>query len=189
MSMDENKQMVHRFFDERWNQQNCAVVDELLTADQVEEHKAWMGRVHSTVREMRFSIDDMVAEGDLVALHRSVDGVLAHAVEGVGAPDDPVHRSGLALVRVLDGKVVDDWAYFDDVGTRLLCSTDDRMVVTADGSDAGGRRSDAALLARGVGVTLAVARSASATHHRLAPSRSTLGEPRRRPQLEVRPAR
>jgi hypothetical protein len=36
--------MVHRFFDERWNKQNYAVVDELLTADQVEEHKAWMGR-------------------------------------------------------------------------------------------------------------------------------------------------
>jgi predicted ester cyclase len=98
MSVQENKELVHRFFDERWNNKNYAVVDELLTGDQVEGHKAWMSRVHATVREMRFSIDDMVAEGDLVALHWSADGVLGHAVAGVGSTDDRVHWAGLALV-------------------------------------------------------------------------------------------
>jgi predicted ester cyclase len=123
MSAQENKELVRRFFDERWNKQNYEVVDELLTADQVEEHQAWMSRVHATVREMRLSLDDMVAEADLVALHFTGDGVLAKAVAGVGSTDDPVHWTGLALVRVLDGKVVDDRAHFDEVGTLLLTST------------------------------------------------------------------
>jgi predicted ester cyclase len=83
-----------------------------------------MSRVHATFRESQFSIADMVAEGDLVALHWSVDGVLAKAIADVGATDDQVHYAGLALVRVLDGKVVDDWAYFDEVGTALLKTTE-----------------------------------------------------------------
>jgi predicted ester cyclase len=124
MSAQENKELVRRFCDERWNKQNYAVVDELLTADQVEEHKAWMSRVHAVYREMRFSIDDIIAEADLVALHFSVDGVLAHALAGVGGADDRVHWAGLALVRVLDGKVVEDRAFFDEVGTLLLTSTE-----------------------------------------------------------------
>lgn len=124
MSAQENKELVRRFCEERWNKQNYAVVDELLTADQVEEHKAWMSRVHAVYRDMRFSIDDIIAEADLVALHFTVDGALAHPLTGVGEADDQIHWAGLALVRVLDGKVVDDRAFFDEVGTLLLTSTE-----------------------------------------------------------------
>jgi predicted ester cyclase len=120
MSERENKDLVRRYFDERWNKQNYAVVDELLPAAAAEEQKASMSRIHATVSEMQLSIGDTVAEGELVALHWSVRCVLSQAVTGVGSTGDQISYSGLAMLRVKDGKIVDDQAYSDEVGTPLF---------------------------------------------------------------------
>jgi predicted ester cyclase len=120
MPEQENKDLVRRYFEERWNKKNYAIVDELLPAADAEEHKAFLRRAHDTVSEMQLSIGDMVAEGELVALHWSVSGVLSRAVAGVGSAGDSITYAGLAMLRVQDGKIVDDQAYTDEVGTPLF---------------------------------------------------------------------
>jgi predicted ester cyclase len=122
MSAQENKELVRRFFDERWNKQNYAVVDELVPADEADEHKDWVRRMHATVGELQLTIDDLIAEGDLVALHWSISGVLSTAVNGVGAAGDRLSWSGEAMLRVQDGKILDDRAYADELGTSLYSS-------------------------------------------------------------------
>jgi predicted ester cyclase len=120
MAGQENKDLVRRYFDERWNKKNYAVVDELLPAADAEEHKAFLRQSHDTISEMQLSIGDMVAEGELVALHWSISGVLSKPVAEVGSTGDQVSSSGLAMLRVQDGQIVEDRAYSDEVGTALF---------------------------------------------------------------------
>ena len=121
MSQEEtNKDIVRRYFDERWNARNYGVVDELDGSGDIEEHKAWLAQVHALFSESRLTIGDMVAEGDRVALHWKTAGVLRDQYEGFGSPGEHVVYSGIALLRIADGKIVDDVAYSEGFGTVLL---------------------------------------------------------------------
>jgi predicted ester cyclase len=120
MAQQENKDLVRRYFDERWNKKNYEVVDELSPGDDAEGHKAWLRRFHDALADIQVSIGDMVAEGDLVAIQWSLTGVLRQDVAGVGSTGDLVSFPGLAMLRVRDGKIVDDVAYSDALGTAMV---------------------------------------------------------------------
>ena len=120
MSEQENKELVRRYFDERWNQQSYDVVDELLPESEAEDHKAWMRSVLGSFREIAFTIGDVIAEGDCVALSWRGEGVLEDSFSGHGSPGDHVSFEGLAMVRIEDGKIVEDLAYTEGFGSALL---------------------------------------------------------------------
>jgi len=120
LSEQENKDLVRRYFDERWNQQNFDVVDELLPEGEAADHKAWMRSVLASFRQIEFTIGDVIAEGDRVALSWSSEGVLQDSFSGHGSPGDHVSFEGLAMLRIEDGKIVEDLAYTEGFGSALL---------------------------------------------------------------------
>jgi len=111
--LQENKDLVWRYFDERWNKRNYDIVDELDGRGDPEGHKAWLRSVHANFSAYEETIDDMIAEGDRVALHFTSSGVLTGPYEGVGSAGDRVSFAGLALLRIANGHVVEDVAYWD----------------------------------------------------------------------------
>jgi predicted ester cyclase len=123
VSEEANKALVRRYFDERWNQGNVEIVDELTTIEDPEGHKAWVRSVLAAFKESRLTMGEPVAEGDRVVLPWSVRGVLQRDYEGSGAPGETVEYSGLALLRVSDGKIVEDAAYTEGFGSILLGQT------------------------------------------------------------------
>jgi len=123
VSEEANKALVRRYFDERWNARNYDVVDELTTGGDPEGHKAWLRSVHAVYSESTLTMGDPVAEGDRVVLPWSVRAVLQRDYEGVGSPGETVEFSGLAMVRVEEGKIVDDAAYSEGFGSVLLGQT------------------------------------------------------------------
>ena len=126
MSEASNKALVLRYFDERWNRGNVDIVDELATMDDPEGNKAWVRSVLAVFEESRLTMGEPVAEGDRVVLPWSAKGVLQRAYEGVGSPGETVEYSGLALLRVSDGKIVEDVAYTEGFGSVLLGQTYER---------------------------------------------------------------
>jgi predicted ester cyclase len=136
MSQEEtNKEIVRRYFDERWNTRNYGVVDELDGGGDIEEHKAWLARAHALFSESRLTIGDMVAEGDRVALHWKTAGVLRDQYEGFGSPGEHVSYSGIALLRIAEGKIVDDVAYSEGFGSVLLGQTYQQRSASQKGVD------------------------------------------------------
>lgn len=123
MSEESNKALVRRYFDERWNQGNVDIVDELATMDDPEGNKAWVRSVLAAFKESRLTMGEPVAEGDRVVLPWSAKGVLQRDYEGSGSPGETVEYSGLALLRVANGKIVEDVAYTEGFGSVLLGQT------------------------------------------------------------------
>jgi predicted ester cyclase len=59
---------------------------------------------------------DLVAEGELVAIHFTYAGVRCGELMGVPPTGKPVSFSATAIHRVVDGKITDDWINFDTLG-------------------------------------------------------------------------
>jgi predicted ester cyclase len=114
MSIEENKALVNRFFDERWNHGNLDVYDELLAPSlDINSEKEWARSVYATFGNMRFTILGVIAEEDQVAVHWRVDATHHGDYLGVAATGKPVTYQGIAWLRVANSKIVEDIAYWD----------------------------------------------------------------------------
>lgn len=129
MSAEENKAVIRRLVEEVYNGNNLDVLDELAAQDVVNhsavpEHKhgiegfrhvnRW---VRAAFSDAHYAIDDMIAEGDMVAVRITASGT--HDGEFRGSPPtggrfsvEHVHWHRLA-----DGKLVERWAVRDDLGS------------------------------------------------------------------------
>ena len=118
MSTEENKELVRRFFDERWNHGNLDVYDEMLAPSlDIKGEKEWARSMHATFGNTRFTILDMIAEDDRVALHWRVEAIHQGDYLGVPATGKPVTYQGIAWLRIADGKIFEDIAYWDNLST------------------------------------------------------------------------
>ncbi|MEO5887346.1 MAG: ester cyclase [Anaerolineales bacterium] len=116
MSTEQNKELVRRFFDETWNHGNFEVYDEMLGPNlDIKSEKEWARSMYATFGNMRLTILDLLAEGNQVAIHWRVEGTHQGEYLGVAATGKPVMYQGIALLRVEDGKIVNDIAYWDNL--------------------------------------------------------------------------
>jgi steroid delta-isomerase-like uncharacterized protein len=115
MSTAENKEIVRRYFDERWNRGSLDVCDELLASSMdIEEQKKFVRAQHAALGNLHLTILDLLAEGDQVAIHWRIEGTHKGDFLGVAATGKPVTFQGIALLRITDGKIVNDVAYWDN---------------------------------------------------------------------------
>ena len=116
MSTAKNKELVRRFFDERWNHGNFDVYDEMLAPSlDIKGEKEWARSMYATFGNMQFTILDMIAEGDQVAVHWRVDATHQGDYRGIAATGKPVTYQGVALLRITNDKIVEDIAYWDNL--------------------------------------------------------------------------
>ena len=116
MSTQSNKDLVRRFFDERWNHGNLDVYDEMLAPNSnIKNHKEWVRSMYAIFGNIELAILDLVAEDEQVAVHWRFAGVHQGDYLGVAATGKQVTYQGIALLRVVDGKIVDDVAYWDNL--------------------------------------------------------------------------
>jgi steroid delta-isomerase-like uncharacterized protein len=123
----ENKLLVRRWFDEVWNEGRTDAIDDMFAADGVahglgpdlrgpEEFKPFYAAYRSAFPDIRFEIEGMVAEGDEVAYRWTATATHRGPGLGFSATDRPVSFSGIGILRVRDGKLVEGWNAFDRFG-------------------------------------------------------------------------
>jgi len=116
MTSSENKDLVKRYFEERWNHGNLDVIDELLAPSfDIEQAKAGVRAEYAAFGNLRLMILDMLAEADQVALRWRVTATHQGDYLGIAATGKPVTYEGVAWLRILDGKIVEDHAYWDNL--------------------------------------------------------------------------
>jgi len=130
MSAKESKALERRFFKE-WNKGKAAamaVIDELGATDCVyhsasgeEIHglkgfKKSMSEFYSAFPDNHFTINDMVAEGDKVAVRWTLTGTHKGKFIGVPPTNKKITMWGIAIDRIAGGKFVETWERFDTLG-------------------------------------------------------------------------
>jgi len=118
MAAEDNKAAVLRFYEEVINGTDLDVIDELLTPDGVdhtfgsqgaEEAKQFFGMLYQAFPDLLVEVNDVIAEGDLVAARVTYSGT--HEGEFVGIPGTgrQTQTSGVDFFRMQDGKQAEHW--------------------------------------------------------------------------------
>ena len=125
MSTEENKALMRRFWEEL-NKGNLAVWDELCTPDYVyhgttsdmtrEQSKQHDANLFAAFPDFNGSIDDMIAEGDKVAVRFTIRGTHQGAFRDIAPTGKQITVSGLEIDRCAGGKFVETWLISDMLG-------------------------------------------------------------------------
>jgi steroid delta-isomerase-like uncharacterized protein len=128
MSTEENKAIARRWFEESGNRHNLAIVDELFTPDYVnhalgaasgggrEGEKQLIAGMFTAFPDMRFTVEDMVAEGDKVAVRYTIQGTHQGPFMGLPATGKAFTTMAIVILRFENGKIAEEWFQGDDLG-------------------------------------------------------------------------
>jgi predicted ester cyclase len=124
MSTEENKAVLRREVEELYNHTgNLDVVEEISHEPTSGEVRGIEGarRFAATFREafpdLQNAIEDMVAEGDKVAMRFGGSGTHLGETEAFGPPTGKrMKLTGITIKRLTDGKIVEAWTNFDALG-------------------------------------------------------------------------
>ena len=126
---ESNKNAVRRLFEEVWNKGYLPVADELI-ASTYEHHDPSMpdlGRgpeaekkrvtlYRNAFPDLRFTIEDVIAEGETVMARYSVRGTHKGDLSGIAPTGRQATVSGMSIVRFAGGKMVEGWGNWDALG-------------------------------------------------------------------------
>jgi len=126
MSSEANKAIVARFYETALNAGDVTVLDELTTPD-YEEHDPLPGqgagreglrdRVRTIVEAFgqRFTVEDMIAEGDRVVARWTGSGTHVGEFMGIPPTGKSFTISGIDVYRMADGKMAEHWHVIDQL--------------------------------------------------------------------------
>jgi steroid delta-isomerase-like uncharacterized protein len=133
---EENKALVRRWFDEVWNKGRADAIEEMFDANGIahglsddpakpitgpRDYRPFYEVFRQAFPNMEIVIEDMVAEGDKVAARCSVRGKHEGDFMGRAATQSPVELTGITIVRIDNGKIVEAWNNFDFMTLYKQC--------------------------------------------------------------------
>lgn len=128
MSIETNKTVVRRYYDEVLNLARISVLDELATDDYVENDpfpgqgngrpdlKARVSTLLSAFSPCRFTIEDIVAEGDHVVVRWRSSGHHSGAFLGMPPTNRDYTIAGIGIHRLTGSRMAEHWHVVDQLG-------------------------------------------------------------------------
>jgi predicted ester cyclase len=129
MSAEENKAVIRRFIEEFLNDANIAIADEIFDNSCTVHHpatpepirgvagmKGHMTMVFSALPDFHVVVDDMMTEGEKVAVRMTISGTLKGGFAGNPPTDKHATWSGIAIYRIVGGKIMEGWEELDLLG-------------------------------------------------------------------------
>src|SRR5437016_5725776 len=130
MMTAENKQLARRWFEEVWNQQKRESIAKMFSADGLahglaaeggplrgpQAFEAFHQAFLNAFPDLRVAIEDLIAEDDKVAIRWNVTGTLRGTGLGVTPTGQSMKVTGMSILRVSKGAIVEAWNNFDVLG-------------------------------------------------------------------------
>ena len=128
MSTEDNKALLRRYYDEVINKKNLAAIDEFIDPNFVnhalppgmpagiEGERQVFSMYTTAFPDTHFTVEDMITEGDRVVARLSVSATQHGAYMGLPATGKHVRFTGIDIIRIVDGKLLERWAEMDMLG-------------------------------------------------------------------------
>jgi steroid delta-isomerase-like uncharacterized protein len=131
--MENNKQLIVRFFEEVWNQRKLEIADDIFDKDchtfqlrsgepatstprgpeSIKHHLTeWL----SAFPDLTFTIEQMVAEGDRVSSLLTMDGTHTGPWLGIPPNGKRINIRMMTIHRISSGKIVEDLVIVESLG-------------------------------------------------------------------------
>ena len=125
---DDKREFIERWFEEVWNKGRADAIDEMFAKEGIahglsdesgqplrgpEAFKVFHKKFREAFPNIIVTVEDTVVEGDKLAARCSVRGQHTGDSLGYAATQKPVEFTGMTIVRIRDGKIVEAWNNFD----------------------------------------------------------------------------
>jgi steroid delta-isomerase-like uncharacterized protein len=127
-SVEANKGLVRRYYEEMWNRWDLSLAQELLApglrfrgslGDEVEGIRAFCRYARSVWQgfpDFHNEIEELVAEGDRVVARVTYTGTHRGEVRGIAATGRAIRYEGMAWFRIEGGLIAEVWVVADRAG-------------------------------------------------------------------------
>lgn len=127
MGTEENKANGRRFIEEVINRGNVAVMDELADPSFVDHSiprgvpptmeglKGFLTQFRAAFPDLRYTIDDQIAEGDRIVQRLTGTGTMKGDFMGMPAANKSAKWSEIHITRWANGKAVEHWGVVDQM--------------------------------------------------------------------------
>ena len=127
MPADDHKTVIRRWV-EAWNAQDLDAAEELLAAEFVrhdanlpevvgpQAERQYIADTLTAFPDLHFEIEQLIADGDLVAARYLVQGTHQGEFLGIPGTGRPVSIQGVESYRLAGGKLAQQWVVMDALG-------------------------------------------------------------------------
>ncbi|MDQ3063298.1 MAG: ester cyclase [Acidobacteriota bacterium] len=133
MSIDQNKTLVLRFFEELWNRRKLEVADEIFAPDCVthqlqsgveiiavprnaEAVKEHIGEWLKGFPDLNFTVEQMLAENDRVVTYATMRGTHTGVWNGISDTGKEVSIRMMIIHQIVNQKIAADWVLVESLG-------------------------------------------------------------------------
>ena len=118
MSIEKNKTIVTRLWEEVWNQNELRVCNEIFDPDYARHESEWVPVVRSAFPDTHITVEDMIAEADKVVTRYVFTGTHLGDFWGIPATGKPVEIKGIWIHRLENNRIFEgrDWGLMDIYG-------------------------------------------------------------------------
>lgn len=125
---NQNKDLVRRAVEEIWNKGNYDNLRQFVSEDfvvhlspdekihGVDGIKQFFSDLRNAFPDIRFVIEDQVAEGDRVVTHWTATGTHRGTFKGIPPSGKRLSFTAIDIDRIAEGKVVECWSKMDELG-------------------------------------------------------------------------
>jgi len=129
MPVKENVELMRRWFREVWNEAKVETIHELFSPDASltghygtksairgpHEFLPFVQLIRTAFPDIKLKVEDAFGAHDKVVVRWIATGI--HSGEGFGPPSNKtVHVTGVTIARIADGKIVEGWDNWDQLG-------------------------------------------------------------------------
>ena len=129
MSTDQNKTIARRIVDESWTKHNPGILDGLVSNDAIlhdpqtptvvkgpQGAKSTLATYLRAFPDLKISIEREIADGDYVVQHLLATGTNTGEFNGIPPTGKRTSTTGVVTSKIKDGKVIEAWSLFDNLG-------------------------------------------------------------------------
>jgi steroid delta-isomerase-like uncharacterized protein len=124
--MPNNRAIVQSYINRVWNQHDYSAIDENIKVDYIQHSpnvppgrdgvKAFFKMVNGAFSEVKFTVEEMIEEGDKVAWRWTLRGKHTGDFQGMPPTGRDFQFSGISILRLEDGKFAELWVEQDMLG-------------------------------------------------------------------------
>jgi len=119
--------LIHRFYEQCLNQYDSSILPEIFTPDAIahsgtgdahglEAIRRTVDSVHALFPEHRFTVEDVVVNGEKGAARWSMTAINSSPIAGIPPTGRPITNRAVVFYRFADQKIAELWLQVDQIG-------------------------------------------------------------------------
>ncbi len=124
---EQNKEVIRRYWNGKWNERRPEILDELQSADVayhgtsmsmngIDEYKQVYCDFLSAFHDTQVAVEELIAEDDTVMSRVSLKGTHKGEFDGIAPTGQAFTVSAFTVFHLVNGKIVEEWEAFDELG-------------------------------------------------------------------------